>query len=163
MEQVQEIRMVDCTVDMQWFNPDNNAAYIAIQSPSGRSIKVMRSELTKLPLPHQLVVKHCMAAFLKGKNGNRVIQLNIDQMRSLKAIEDLLKPQQQPEPAVAASGKPVRKIEFTPYQQAIVQLTKNGCKSCSTKLRIKAHKGWTGYYCPKCKSGGSIKHKNNKK
>jgi hypothetical protein len=35
------------------------------------------------------------------------------------------------------------------------------CPNCNSSkhMRIKGHKGWTGWYCNSCKEGGSITHK----
>ena len=36
------------------------------------------------------------------------------------------------------------------------------CSKCGGSLRIKNHQRWIGYYCPSCKSGGSMPKKPGK-
>jgi hypothetical protein len=160
MEQQQAVRLVDCPVVFDWLKP-GAAAKMTITSPSGKSVVVQRSEFEKLPGELQIVVKHFVGLCLKS--ANNVLQLTIEEMRQLKAVDECINTLQPAKQVV--EEKPRGADEAITALAKYKELQQKGC-GCGGSYRIKPHQGWIGYYCPKCKKGGSIsikEHQQSKK
>ena len=163
-----------CAIQNNWSTALNKAA-ILVRSPKGGSVYIRRIDCDLLEDAQWAVVEKC------SQHTAWEIELTLEELKllhsaaikSLGVITAAPKPQKKSEakgsgtgvaaPQTGLKAQPQksyaqRKFEKSKRIQADNQKILGGCcPSCnSTKLKVKRHAGWIGYYCNVCKGGGSL-------
>lgn len=140
-----EQKLYECKVSEWWYAGLENA-YIRITSPKGGSVRINKYHLDKLSDEQAAIVWKCYEDHDK-KSG--IVKLTLAELNLLaeagKLAGSVTLPY-QPKPKSLAQ----RKFEY--YKKP--KQTADQC-GCGGTLITKDHGTWIGYFCPKCKSGGS--------
>lgn len=162
--------MAICKLTNRWNSDLTNAGMLVI-SPKGGSIFIRKLDCDLLTDDEWIVVESCVNATTSE------IDLTLEQMRILHSAavrsNGIVTPartqlgtaatQGPSAPHSVSKAKPQksfaqRKFERAKQAQGNYQKIVGGCcPSCnSSKLKVKRHAGWIGYYCGSCKGGGSL-------
>ena len=127
-----------CKVDNRWMWGLENAC-LTIHSPSGGRVRVDKWHMDNtIPKPLSELV-------WRIANGDKEVELTANEMVMLTTYPKASVWKKYKKPASLAQRKAV-------YRKNNPDTGK--CK-CGGKVLEKDHGNWIGWYCPKCKSGGS--------
>ena len=136
---------IKCSVDSRWMAGLERAC-ITITSPAGGYVRVDKWHIDKLTDTQRELVWKCVNAYNGTSNSN--IELTIAEMNELVTIGNI----------TGTVYKKYKKPTTTLAQRKAQWRKKNpdtGKCSCGGQIIEKNHTTWIGWYCPKCKAGGS--------
>ena len=133
---------IKCTMDSRWMWSLENAC-VTITSPAGGYVRIDKRKLGTLTDTQRELVWKCVNAYNGTSNSN--IELTIAEMNELVTIGNI-------------AGYVYKKRPTTLAQRKAQWRKKNpdtGKCGCGGQIIEKDHTTWIGWYCPKCKAGGS--------
>ena len=136
---------IKCNVDSRWMWSIENAC-VMITSPAGGYVRVDKWHMDKLTDTQRELVWKCVNAYNGTSNSN--IELTIAEMNELVTIGNI----------AGTVYKKYKKPTTTLVQRKAQWRKKTpdtGKCSCGGQIVQKDHTTWIGWYCPKCKAGGS--------
>jgi hypothetical protein len=124
------------------------SAEITIHSPSGGYVRIIKWHMDKL---NEAQGKLVWEMYSRSNVSNK-IELTVDEMKQLVEIGHIAGKVYKPIPKQKSLAQ--RKFEWRKKN-----VKPNACK-CGGTIIEKDHGKWIGWFCPKCKCGGS---KNKRK
>lgn len=143
---------IKCKVDNRWMRGLERAC-ITILSPNGGRVTVDKWHMGKLTDSQRELVWKC---YNSANQNNDTVELTIDEMKELVTIGN----------TAGSVYTPYKKKTPSLAQRKYMSWKTNQYKNtnkcgCGGNIIEKDHGTWIGWFCPKCKSGGS-KSKNRK-
>lgn len=131
-----------CKVDSRWMWGLENAN-VTITSPTGGYVRIDKWHMDKLTSEQADLVWKCVQAYDMQGSG---IQLTRKELVMLSEIAKIAGSMYSKTKAPAKPKPSSSYVRISPMSDRC---------GCGGTLIIKDHGSWIGYFCPKCKGGGS--------